>query len=1150
MAEESRGHTPRILVVDDDPGVARALSDLLSLHGYSVLRADSGEEALDTLNAARCDLVLLDIGLPGMSGLEACARMRERHGPSLPIVMLTGAGDSAASRRSYEAGVDDFLHKPLDTAALVLKVRSFLRQKTLTDEVQRHRDDAQSRSREMALLHEIGRDWSLIAEPAEFHGMVTDRLAHLIDAPVCILWHYDSSSRTLEAALPAFGLSNELTRTLRYDEFRSLWNFESGRPYVSNHARSDPRLMPEIAATIGADSLVLVPMMSEGDVLGMLAAANKPGGFTEAEVHLISILAGPAATFVRSRQIFDAQRQHSSRLERLPDILGAMAATTERGKLLSLTVSRVQKELGYGHVAFFAPRDGEALALGAQAGSERPSDVAVDVDRLTWALRGGAPLQIAGNGFCEIALPVRAGEHALGVLNVFRNSSVAFREEEANLLGAICGQLALALQKAASIEVTERMARQMATLYDLGLETSALRDLKGLFVKATEEAGRLIKADHVSAFRLSEADGTIRLFAAWARDPTREPYAVPVFRVGEGIAGRVARDWVPAMVNDAQQSPDFVHRTNPVGRILCVPLTHFDQERRAPTLFGVLNATRKPGTPRFTHDDLEYLTRFAGQLSIAVANSMAFAAERERSEQLALVNTLLREIAGNLSRERILETAVRRIQEAFHFSLVMIGIPDYEAGVERTIAAAGPDPTLLLRDTYPLHAGVTGRVLREKRTVLIPDVAEDPEYMRIVATTRSEVAMPILSGEDVVAVLNVESEEPRAFHRAQVITLETLADGIGIILRNAELYQALEQTNLKLVELDRLKSDLVNVVAHDFRAPLSGVLGYAELLEWKPDAPIEERVENAQAIIRAATHMAALVDKTLRTTRLETGHFPFEFGVVDLSAVIHGLLSRLPGDPRHPLAVEVPEDPLPCWADRDRIAEVVENLVSNASKYSPDGGPIRIAATVDGEMVTVAVTDRGIGIGSADLTRLFRPFSRVRTARTAEIEGSGLGLYICDRIVRGHGGRLWVESLPGEGSVFSFSLPLFGVAAQTRSPMVLVAAGDETTRRDVRRVAEEMGYGTHEVADGVEAVEAALRLRPAVVILDRILPRLQAHEVAERLKENPTTGAIPLFVLAPEGDLGATASLFKACVPKPIDRNHLASVLATLFSPA
>jgi signal transduction histidine kinase/DNA-binding response OmpR family regulator len=1141
---------PRILVVDDDPGVARALSDLLSLHGYSVLRADSGEEAIAALEAARCDLVLLDIGLPGMSGVEACARMRQRHGPSLPIVMLTGTGDSTASRRSYEAGVDDFLHKPLDATALVLKVRSFLRMKALHDEIGKTREEAQSRVRDMALLHEIGRDWSLIAEPAEFHRMVTQRLASLIQAPICIMGLYDSASRTLEAALPAFGLSDEQARRLRYPDFRSLWNFESGRAYVSNQARSDPRLKAEIATTLGAESLVLVPMISEGDVLGMLAAANKPGGFTEDDVHLISIFAGPAATFVRSRQIFDRQRRHAARLERLPGIMGAMAAAPDRGRLLALTVSRVQKELTYDHVAFFAAKDDGSLAAECEAGIERPPTQEVDRERLTWAIRGGAPLQASRDGFSEIAVPVRAGEQALGVLNVQRGGGSGFGEDEANLLSALAGQLALALQKTAGVEATERMAGQMATLYDLGLETSALRDLKGLFVKATEEAGRLIKADHVSAFRVSEAEGTLRLFAAWASDPAREPYAVPTFRLGEGIAGRVARDWVPAMVNDADMNPEVVRRQNPVGRILCVPLTPFDQERGAPSLFGVLNATRKPGAPPFTHDDLEYLTRFAGQLSIAVANSMAFAAERERSEQLALVNTLIREIAGNLSRERILETAVRRIQEAFRFPVVMIAVPDYETATERAVAAAGPDPTLLIRDSYPLYAGITGRALREKRTMIVPDVAEDPDYIRIVPTTRSEVAIPVLAGDEAVAVLNVESDQPRAFDRAQVITLETLADGIGIILRNAELYQALEQTNVKLVELDRLKSEVVNVVAHDFRAPLSGVLGYAELLEWKPDAPQGERVEQARAIIRAATHMASLVDKTLKTTRLETGHFPFEFGIMDLGAVVRSVLARLPEDPRHPLTVDMPEDPMPCWADRDRVAEVLENLLSNAAKYSPNGGPLGLAVRVDGETVNVAVSDRGIGIAPSELERLFRPFSRVRSPETAEIEGSGLGLYICDRIVRAHGGRVWAESKPGEGSVFSLSLPLFGVAAQTRSPLVLVAAGDEGTRREVRRVAEELGYGTHEVADGVEAVEAAVRLRPAAVVLDRILPRLQADEVAERLKENMVTASVPLFVLASEADLGSRVGLFRGCVPKPLDRSLLAATLGALLSPA
>ena len=112
---------------------------------------------------------------------------------------------------------------------------------------------------------------------------------------------------------------------------------------------------------------------------------------------------------------------------------------------------------------------------------------------------------------------------------------------------------------------------------------------------------------------------------------------------------------------------------------------------------------------------------------------------------------------------------------------------------------------------------------------------------------------------------------------------------------------------------------------------------------------------------------------------------------------------------------------------------------------------------------------------------------------------------------------------PAKGSVFSFALPLFGAEAQTRPPLVLVAAGDERTRREVRRVAEEQGYATHEVADGVEAVEAALRLVPAAVVLDRVLPRLGAGEVAERLKDSPTTASIPLFVLAGRGSWASRA---------------------------
>jgi signal transduction histidine kinase/DNA-binding response OmpR family regulator len=1093
------------------------------------------------------DLVMLDLRMPVMDGIETCARIRERFGPSLPVLMLTGAPDSSSLRQAYEAGADDFLQKPVDNTALILKVRAFLRMKSLHDETVRHRERAQARARDLALLHEIGRDWSLIAEPEAFNRMVTQRLAELIGSSVCLMALVDAPTRELRIALPAHGLSDDAARALRFQvrlDHPAAAGLRAGRAYAANLGESDPRRLRDAVGLPHAQSVVLAPMISEGALIGVFVAADKPGGFSDADVQLLSLFAGPAASFIRSRQIFDRERANARRLERAAALVGELGGLVNRTSLLVFFTGRVQADFGYERAAFFAADEQGLLRLEAEARGAGPASATPsDAELLAWTLRGSRPLSsTAGPGASLLAVPVRAGDVALGVLELVRTPGGSHGDDDWNLLSTLAGQLAVALQRAVSAEETERLAAQMATLYDLGLETGALRDLRLLFVKATEEAGRLIRADHASVLRFDEDADVLRMFAAWARDPIRETYGSPVFVMGEGVAGQVARDRTPALVNDVPAHRGFVERGNPVSRLLCVPLLYFDQERQDTALFGVLNATRTTGMPPFTQDDLDYLTRFAGQLAIAVANSMAFAAEKERSDQLALVNTLLREIGGSLSRERILEAAVRRIHEAFRYPVVAISVPDDERQTYRIVSVALPDLLGSEPREFPLHAGVTGRVYREKRTVVVPDVSQDPDYIGLVGTSRSEVAVPILSGDEIVAVLNVESEVRRGFDRAHVITLETLADGVGILLRNAELYAALERTNAQLVELDRTKSELVNVVAHDFRAPLAGVLGHAELLEWRPDAPVADRVEQARAIVDAATHMASLVDKTLKTTRLEAGHFPFEFALVDLTAVARQVVERMPADAQHPLVFEAPEEPLPVWADHERMAEVIENLLSNAVKYSPAGGEVRLTLGRDGERATVSVRDHGIGIGAHDRERLFRPFSRVRDRRVAAIEGSGLGLYICDRMVRAHGGRVSVESVPEQGSDFSFTLPLYGHGVAT-NPLVLVATGDERTRREVRRVAERHGFTTHEVGDGVEAVEAALRLVPAAVVLDRVLPRLSAPQVAERLRANSATEAVQIVALAGADELGDQRDLFAACVSQPVDLDQLAAAL-------
>src|SRR5438552_6654035 len=166
---------PRILVVDDDPHVARTLVDLLALHQYEAGRADSGEKALDLLLHEPFDLVLLDIRLPGMNGFETCMRIRERIGPSLPVIILTALGDPASVREGYDAGADDFLTKPVDTPAMLYKVRAFLRMKSLHDETARHREEPQARPPALALTHETGREGRLTAHPQGSNRMVTVR---------------------------------------------------------------------------------------------------------------------------------------------------------------------------------------------------------------------------------------------------------------------------------------------------------------------------------------------------------------------------------------------------------------------------------------------------------------------------------------------------------------------------------------------------------------------------------------------------------------------------------------------------------------------------------------------------------------------------------------------------------------------------------------------------------------------------------------------------------------------------------------------------------------------------------------------------------------------------------------------------------------
>lgn len=240
--------------------------------------------------------------------------------------------------------------------------------------------------------------------------------------------------------------------------------------------------------------------------------------------------------------------------------------------------------------------------------------------------------------------------------------------------------------------------------------------------------------------------------------------------------------------------------------------------------------------------------------------------------------------------------------------------------------------------------------------------------------------------------------------------------------RAAELARLVEEGTRDLREAIRQKDEVVSMVAHDIRSPLTAIQGYAELIELR--VPNEETRRFAADIRRQVAHLTSLASDMLTMSRIETGPLPLNLEGFSLPEIVRSVVDDRVSDSGADVALDAPDDrSAMVRADPRWIRQVVENLVNNAVKYSPDGAQVRVRVAATAEALQVSVADRGIGIAPGDMDRLFRKFSRLDAARTRGIEGTGLGLFICRSIVEAHGGRIWAESEAGGGSTFHFVLP-------------------------------------------------------------------------------------------------------------------------------
>src|SRR6266487_4080350 len=484
----------------------------------------------------------------------------------------------------------------------------------------------------------------------------------------------------------------------------------------------------------------------------------------------------------------------------------------------------------------------------------------------------------------------------------------------------------------------------------------------------------------------------------------------------------------PVIENDGQRSVTRFEgsdkQTGFISRsLLAVPMQIKDR------VLGVIEVVnRRDGLP-FVEDDQNLLTAFAGQAAVAMENARLLALTdqelAEKVEELQVMGRIVRELNASLEVDRAmritLEWAIRRSNA----EAGLIGM--IEGDHLRLMAQQGYDD-ILAQETeahLPLQLPAFRSAIESGQPNQISLVSNGAKG--ILPTAHTQIIVPIRREAQVIGLLLLESTSDS---QADLTFLNQLSDSAAIAIANAQLYDEVQRAN-------EAKSEFVSFVAHELKNPMTSIKGYTELLAAGSVGQINEMQTNFLSTIRSnVERMSTLVSDLNDNAKIEAGRLRLDYKPVEVEEVVDEVLrstKRQVDDKRQNVELHLSSRLPPVWADRTRVGQVLTNLVSNAHKYTPEGGKILVGAEATNnqwdpegakQVVHLWVRDNGIGISIEDQVKIFQRFFRSDDTKAREVPGTGLGLNITKSLVEMQGGRIWFDSEFRKGTTFHFTIPI------------------------------------------------------------------------------------------------------------------------------
>ncbi len=836
---------------------------------------------------------------------------------------------------------------------------------------------------------------------------------------------------------------------------------------------ADPNYGGAAAQRLGEmRSVVGVPVLREGELLGVMGIFRKEvRPFSEKQIDLVKTFADQAVIAIENVRLF---KELQARNAELTEALEQQTATAEILRVISSSPTDIQPVLNA--VAESAARlcgasdviirraDGDVLRAVAHLGSMPVAADAVAITRGTVSgcavlerrtihhhdileayARGeypeGPSLQRGTPYRTMLVAPLLREDTAIGTIVIRRLEVRPFSDKQIKLLETFADQAVIAIEnvrlfkelQARNAEVTEALEQQTATAEILRIISTTPTDVTPVLDAVARRAAQLCESRDV---RIHIVEGDVLRYVTGFGDVPRTEGPRSLTR--GRVSGRAVIDRTVMHIEDVTALPEeeypeareaqrhLGHRT-----MLAVPLLREDKA------FGVIVMRRKEVRP-FAPKQIELVKTFADQAVIAIENVRLFKEINEALERQTATSEVLKVISrSTFDLDPVLESLAENARKLCDADSARISRPNKDGNYVVVIESAlEPRPEHLARmRSHPLRpdrGSAVGRAVLDRRPVHIPDVLADPEYTRLdIAESggyRTVLAVPMLrAGEPIGVIILTRTKEVRPFTDKQVEVVTTFADQAVIAIENVRLFHEIQDKSRQLEIANKHKSDFLANMSHELRTPLNAIIGFSEMLLARMFGETNAKQEEfLRDIHSSGEHLLSLINDILDLSKIEAGRMELNLKVIDPAETLENTVMLVKERAaRRGITVKLEVDEaLDKWvADERKIRQIMLNLLSNALKFTPEGGQISVKAAREGSNMAVAVSDTGIGIKPEDQALIFEEFQQAGSDYTKKAEGTGLGLALTRKFVELHGGTIRVESAEGKGSTFTFTLP-------------------------------------------------------------------------------------------------------------------------------